>query len=238
MLCSYKKLTETIHAKRAELEQIAADTIEKAITALLEKKDLVVLGVPGGRSVPGIFSIFQQKNIPWNKVHIFMVDERLVLLDDPESNYKLAKESFLDKLVSSGKLPKENIHPFIFDETKKDAGTAEYKKILLAYGGKYDIVFLSSGEDGHIAALYPDHHSFEDESEFFAVMHDSPKPPKDRMTLSRKLLLRSSYAIILFFGESKRQAYNKFLDKEIQSKHCPAKLVLSIKESYVLTDIP
>ena len=96
---------------------------------------------------------------------------------------------------------------------------------------------MSSGEDGHVAALYPNHHSIRNDSDFFLSMRDSPKPPKDRMTMSRKLLTKSKIVILLFFGEIKEDAYRKFLDGNIDVDSCPAKLVLSIKDSYVLTNL-
>ncbi|MDK1031047.1 MAG: 6-phosphogluconolactonase, partial [Planctomycetia bacterium] len=173
------------------LQRAAAELITDSIVGLLAEKELVVLAVPGGRSVSGIFALFRAQDIPWRKVHIFMVDERLVPLSDDRSNFKLAREGFTDALVAEGKLPQENVHPFVFDGSKEDSGLAGYEEELRDLGGACDIVLLSSGEDGHIGALYPNHHSFRDESEFYVAMHDSPKPPPDRMTMSRKLLLRA-----------------------------------------------
>jgi len=215
-----------------ELNKKAADIILKSITKLLLSQKKVVLAVPGGRSVVGIFNLLKEKDIPWKKVHIFMVDERLVPLNDPRSNFKLAEENFIGELMNKGLLLQENVHSFLMD-----LGTSYYEAELRKYNGRYDIVLLSSGEDGHVAGLYPNHHSIRNNSDFFISMSDSPKPPEDRMSASRKLLMKSKVAILLFFGEIKMGAYRKFLDDNIDVDSCPAKLVLSVNDSYVLTDL-
>jgi len=220
-----------------ELESRAGDIITQSVNRLLKKQKTAVLGIPGGRSVSGIFRRLRGKSISWGKIHIFMVDERLVPLDDPQSNFKLAREHLVDELLARGRLPPENVHPFVMDESQPDFGISDYENELLRHGGIYDVVLLSSGEDGHVAGLYPEHHSVRNESRSYIVFHDSPKPPKDRMSISRRLLTKSRVAILLFEGEIKRAAYAKFHDKHTDFRLCPAKLVLSIRDSYVLTDL-
>ena len=60
-----------------------------------------------------------------------------------------------------------------------------------------------------MGALYPNHHSIEDRHHGFIVMHDSPKPPPDRMTSSLSLMQSADVALILFVGEAKREAYSE-----------------------------
>ncbi len=232
----------TISSKNKQtLDQMAVDIISNSTMKLLKDRDWVVLAIPGGRSVRGIFRhLVEERNIgkiPWQNLQIFMADERLVPIDHKDSNFKLAKEIFLDKAVSRGVLPEENVHPFILDTKKADFGVFDYERELKQYATGYDIVVLSAGEDGHIGALYPNHHSVYDESEFFLSMTDSPKPPRDRMTLSTNMLLRSDTAIVLFIDKAKKGAYRAFLDGQLDYRSCPAKLVLSVHDSYVITNL-
>lgn len=202
----------------------SADLIEQSINELLEEQDYVVLGVVGGRSVSGIFEHLRRRELPWYKIHLFMIDERKVPLFHKDSNFKIVEDHIADMF------PEENLHPFRIEE-----GIDKYEEELKNYSGHYDILLLSSGEDGHIAALYPNH-SVLDDSEFFIEMDDSPKLPKKRMTASRKLLLKSKIAILVFAGETKRNALDMFLDESITYKDCPAKLVKELKY-YVITDL-
>jgi len=211
----------------------ALDIILYHITELLKIKKEIVLGLPGGRSIQSFFHMMvDEEKIPWAKIHIFMVDERLVSLNHEHSNYKMVRENFLDNLIAKKKISEKNIHPFVFEKFT----ILEYENELKKYGGKFDIVILGVGEDGHVAALYPNA-SIKKEAEYFFELHDSPKPPKDRMTASRKLILKSSLGLFLFLGESKRAAYEKFKDKTISVEDCPAKLAYKLKESIVLTDL-
>ena len=96
--------------KKEDCEKQAAGVIADSIIELLKKQNTVVLAVPGGRSVAGIFELLKvEDSIEWSKVHIFIVDERLVSFDDEESNFKLVKEHFVDELEKNGKLPETNI---------------------------------------------------------------------------------------------------------------------------------
>ena len=95
------------------------------------------------------------------------------------------------------------------------AARRRYERVLAEHGFRYDIILLSSGEDGHVGALYPHHHSFADRHHGFIVMDDSPKPPPERMTSSLSLMQTAEAAVLLFVGEAKREAYAKFNDAAV-----------------------
>jgi 6-phosphogluconolactonase len=225
-----------IRGSRDESERLAVNAIADSISELLKKQQYIVLGVPGGRSVQGIFSkIAQVKGIHWNRVHLFMVDERIVKINHAESNFRLVNEMLIKPIGK--RLPKENVHPFIADKSKPDVGIANYESQLKKYKGRYDIIILGVGEDGHVAALYPNHHSVMSNAEYFLHINDSPKPPAERMTASRNLLMESKVAFALFFSEAKRAAFMNFSKKTISFFSCPAKLIDSVDEAYAVTDL-
>lgn len=208
----------------------ATDVIVKSLKKVLSEKDNAIIALPGGRNIFPIIELLKKEKIPWENIHVFMVDERLVPITDDNSNFKLIQG--LDEVM-----PKENLHPFVLDEKKKDFGLSVYENEIKKYGGAYDIVVVSAGEDGHIAAMYPNHHSLEDTSNYYMLMHDSPKPPKDRMSTTANMLMKSKIGLILFVGDAKKDAYRKFLDDNMDFRNCPAKLISKLKESYVITNI-
>lgn len=214
---------EYIKDTKEDALKFAAEKIKESIDRI--KKDIVVLGVPGGRSVAGIFKYLRKMKIDWKRVHIFMVDERMVSLSNKDCNFLITQNELL-KYID---IPKENVHPFNVIK-----GINKYEDELVAIQDNYDIILLSSGEDGHIGALYPNHHSIKDESDFFLTMDDSPKLPKERMTMSKQLIRKSHYAIIMFLGKEKRQALANFNDRYMSFKNCPAKLVKDIPNSFVI----
>jgi len=230
---------ETLEGEREGLEKEAVIIIRERINAKLEVvgKDedngKVIVGIVGGTSVPKIFKLLEkEKEIPWNKVHIFMLDERKVPLDNELSNFKMAKELFLDVL------PEKNVHPFNFEKhTLQDY--EEEMKTVVNFGEElpfFDIIIISSGENGHIASLFPNHESIKKDSDMFIKVDDAPIAPPERMSASRRLIGRSKTAILLFFGKNKAKAYKKFIINDGEIEKCPAKLIKSIKESYILVD--
>ena len=228
---------KTLIAKRKELEIKAANLIEKKIRDYLKTQNHIVFAIPGGSSVIRIFILLKSQPIPWHKVHIFMVDERLVPIDSPDNNFGQAEKAFISYLVHQNKIPKQNLHPYIYFNLKSGWGLEAYKKELREFSHCYDIALLSSGEDGHIASLFPNHETIKDTSEFFIITEKAPKNPARRMSSSLKLLQKSKTALLLFLGESKRKTYQKFNDKKLSVNDCPAKLVRNIEDSYIFTDI-
>ena len=218
------------------LHGAARHLCEKLREALAAKKQVNV-AVPGGRNVAKIFEVMQGEQVDWQRVHFFIIDERLVPIDHPDSNYKLLQEHFINPLVRMGRILPGNAHPFIFDPAREDRGAEQYERVLAEHGFRYDIILLSSGEDGHVGALYPNHHSIMDNHHGFIVMDDSPKPPPERMTSSLSLMQTADTALILFVGEAKREAYTKFKDIQCPVAACPAKLVLVLKDTTVFTDL-
>ena len=217
-----------------ELSRAAVEILVAEINKLLEQKEQIILVIPGGRSVAALWNLLaDEQRIPWSKVQVFLVDERVVPPTHADSNYKLDHDLFLKKLMDSGQLPKENVHPFN-PEDNEDKVSINYNEELKKYG-KPDIIILSSGEDGHVGALYPNH-SVKNEAEGYIVMDDSPKPPPVRMSMSRKTMLAATAALLFFVGQGKKDAYEKFKQGD-DIIECPARLVKQIKDSYVLTDL-
>ena len=224
-------------ADRGYLDGCAENIFIENTRKLLIIKDIVIWALPGGRSVGNIFGLLSKReDLEWSRVHFFMADERLVPIDDSESNFKLLYEILLQPLLKRGRITRNNIHPFIYHKEKDDAGTGIYKKELVSLGGKYDLLLLSSGEDGHVAGLYPDHDSIKNDSSYFIKIEDSPKPPPLRMSSSRTLLSRSNTAVLLFYGTAKKDALDMFNDDSLTVEQCPAKLVTRVRNHYVITD--
>jgi len=207
------------------------------IRAVLAAKNRAIIAVPGGRSAATIFDAMLREELDWRRVHFFIVDERLVPVDHPDSNFKLLREHLVAPLSVTGRIDSGNAHPFVLDPAGADRGAARYERALAEFGFRFDVVLLSSGEDGHVAALFPGHHSVEDRHHGFIVMNDSPKPPPGRLTSSLSLIQTASAAVLIFAGEAKREAYQRFDDRTCQVSDCPAKLVLAIGDAAVFTDL-
>ena len=226
------------------LEQTKEQAVSKALEELASllrssTQEQIAFGLCGGRSIvtvlEGLAGIELGAEI-WGKIRFFMIDERLVPLDHEESNFRLVSELCLNRLLSDKLIQESQLYPFAVDKSE-DAALAEYQASLESFGGKFDVAFLGVGEDAHVAALFPEHHSFKNDAEYFITLSDSPKPPPQRVTASRNLIARSSAAFALFFGEGKREAFEKFNDPGVEVEECPAKLINDVECGFVLSDL-
>ena len=217
-----------IRGERQVLETHLVELLVQHIEQLLLVQSHVVLGVPGGTSVVGIFEKLSRQQLDWKRIHICMVDERLVERDHVESNFRLLEEAFrLNKDVC--------LHPVVPQEIEGDEAV-RYTHLLNDLGGRFDIILLSSGEDGHVAALFPEHPILTELICSFVTFTDSPKPPAARLTASLPLLSQAKVGFLLFFGDGKRDAVQLF-DSDVAINVCPAKLVEKNEMFYVFTDI-
>lgn len=219
-----------IQGSRKQLAEKAASILYDTVLRLLKEKEKVVIAVPGGTSVAAVYENFRGYSLPWERIHMFLLDERLVAAEHPESNYKLIRDHMGHDVVPV------MIHQFIYDAKKPMQGVVAYNEELECCGGRFDIVLASSGEDGHIASLFPKHPSLEKEQQGFFLLDDSPKPPPGRMSASFDLIRQADTGIVLFLGSAKAKALHHFLNPELSYKECPARIMLELSHSYVLTD--
>ena len=94
------------------------------------------------------------EDVPWDRVHLFQVDERVAPSGDPERNYTHLKEALIDRIA----VPSANVHPMPVEEEDLDEGARRYEAILRQIAGTppvLDLVQFGLGEDGHTASLFP-----------------------------------------------------------------------------------
>lgn len=228
---------EILRGDRATLDRQAADRVAQAVEARLSEASHAVLGVVGGRSVGGIYAALRDRALAWDRIHVFLADERLVPVSSDESNWKLVRADLLTRSDGSPLLPMSNGHPYPFDPARPEAGVLAYDRALADLGGRFDVAILSAGEDGHTASLFPDHPSVRDDAGGFVLVEDSPKPPPRRVSASRTLLERTGLGVLVFYGEAKRAALDLFLADGTDIEACPSRVVASMKRGLVLTDL-
>jgi len=207
-----------------------AKIICKSLNEILKHKEVVVLGLPGGRSIVKILSVLKKSKLNWYNIHIFMVDERIVPPTHKKNNFRLIRQEL------SETVPSKNLHPFPFNPDNVKRSIELYTSQLDLYGGKYDVVYLSAGEDGHIASLFPEHNSIENDSEKLIHVKNSPKPPLNRMSISKNLLLKAKIGVLLFSGKEKKCAFQNYLNPDLNYRNCPAKLIDNLPKSYVVSE--
>jgi len=113
----------------------------------------------------------------------------------------MAAETWLDHVA----IPRHQIHAIPAEQGAERAAAA-YVQILSGLGG-FDLVLLGLGDDGHTASLFPDHEWGVDPGAPAAIaVHNAPKPPADRVSLSAACLSAARAVMFLVSGEAKRRA--------------------------------
>jgi len=162
------------------------------------EKDCFSIVLTGGQSVLSLYKILSKADSNWDKWHIYISDERFLPARHKDRNDQTINKIWLDNST----IYKKNIH-FIKAELGLLEARAEYEDTLKRID-KFDIVLLSMGEDGHIASLFPGH--IYPKEQLVVIEQNSPKPPKERISMSYKQLNQSHYVFKLIMGESKQKA--------------------------------
>ena len=153
----------------AALASTAADHVLARIVANGER---VAICLAGGSSPKQLFELLAtdayRSQIPWQRVHWFIGDERFVAADDPLNNMAMARRTFLDRCA-----PAANVHPIATEGIDVRESARRYEAELQSFYGAdrldpvrplFDVVLLGVGPDGHTASLFPGYPAAEETS--------------------------------------------------------------------------
>lgn len=139
---------------------------------------------------------------------VFLADERVVPLNDPESTYGQYQRTLGPSFYAAIRAFER---PVAEGESCHDADRAahEYEALLQSCHASHglDMTILGVGPDGHTASLFPPLKPAQLKSTEHLVeaVHDSPKPPRDRITFTLSYLRKSRKILYVATGEAKAQ---------------------------------
>jgi 6-phosphogluconolactonase len=144
--------------------------------------------------------------VEWERIRVAMGDERCVPVTDPDSNWGQAAAALLDHVpVPASHLLRPQGE--LGAEAAADAYQAALAELPPAPGGtpRLEVVWLGVGEDGHCLSLFPGHPELEVTDRLVVGVHDSPKPPPDRVSLTLAALAGTERLLVLAAGEAKAE---------------------------------
>lgn len=166
----------------------------------------------------------------WKKIIFVFLDERVVGLDDQDSNYKSLYESFFSKLIIEWYIWVDQIIPI-------DISKNNYLETLNSSIKSIDIALVWVGPDWHVCSLFPNHKWLNSAFDWYIYINNSPKPPSDRITISQTFLKSIDNVFIFFMWESKRNSFENFFLENVLVKDCPAKIVINAPNLNVISDL-
>ncbi len=197
-----KQLTVRLLGDAAAVAAEAAARIERAASESIAERGAFHLVLAGGGTPQQAYRLLANIEAEWSRWHIYFGDERCLPADDAERNSVMAERAWL----AQSPIPKEQIHP-IPAERGAEAAAAAYSQTLSGVL-PFDMVLLGMGEDGHTASLFPGH-PLEQEGLATAV-HDAPKPPPDRVSLTPRALNATRRLLFLVTGAGKHKALEQW----------------------------
>lgn len=234
-------------ADRPALVARAADWVAEQIAAAVAARGRCSLVLSGGSTPKPLYEALGRRSLPLDQLHLFFGDERYVAPDDPQSNYRMVREAWLDP----AQFPPENVHAMVTEAMVTEAMDpaqaaqiyeAELRRVLAPASGdlapasgelaqpdlpqldlpQFDIVLLGMGDDGHTASLFPHTPALAVTDAWVTVGDKNGEP---RLTLTLPLLNRARSVIFLVSGASKQPALAQVFSPDAQGSDYPARLI-------------
>ena len=202
--------------------QLADDVAARLVATLVSAqgvRPVAHLVVTGGGILEQTMSALRtnpaRDAVDWRRVGLWWGDERFVPADSPDRNDRAAFAALFDGLP----LDPANVHrmpaagaEFGDDvEAAAEAYAAQLAAAVAPEDGDHDVphfdaVLLGIGPDGHCASLFPEHPGVYEEDASVIAVHNSPKPPPTRISLTFRALDAANEVWFIASGASKAQA--------------------------------
>lgn len=208
----------------------------------IESDHYYTIALSGGSTPEFIFRYLSEnyaERISWEKLLVFWGDERCVLPEDKESNYRMAYESLLQNVP----IPDANIFR-IKGEDDPVTEARQYSELVSSmvpfYNGipQFDLMLLGLGDDGHTASIFPDRIDLFATGQLFEVAV-KPDTRQKRITATGKIINNSSKIYYIVTGKGKASIVSEIIEGKRGSELYPASRVMPASGHLVwMLDVP
>ena len=166
--------------------------------------------------------------VNWAHVEFWWGDERYLPSGDPDRNDTAANSALLDQVgvdprhVHAIEGPDRSTSPEDSAQHYADQMRAQARPADDGQVPRFDVVLLGIGPDSHVASLFPGYPSLRVTDRSTAAVHDSPKHPATRITLTLPAINAASEVWVLASGTEKAEAVRLALDPESGPLQVPA----------------
>ena len=210
----------------------AAAVAEAAARRLLNRishGNRAAVCLTGGSSPLGLYHLLAsdpwRNQVPWDRVHWFVGDDRFVPESGPLSNMGTAKRIFLDRVPA----PPQNIHPIPTDADSPDDAARLYEDELKRFYGAerleprrpmFDMVLMGLAPDGHVASLFPHSPALKEKERWvLGVAKAGMEPFVPRVTLTFSALAATGEMLFLIDSANRRSIFKRVLAGEDLPAH-------------------
>src|ERR1700739_1702561 len=192
----------------------AAEEFAEQSQKAIRSRGRFTVSLSGGSTPKALYSLLSTKlTLPWDRVFFFFGDERHVPPDDPESNYRMAREALLAKAP----IPAQNVFRVPAENPNAAQAAQAYEKTLRQFFSpattfpRFDLILLGMGPDGHTASLFPGGTALQERSRW-VVSDWVEKFKTERITLTLPVLNNAGVVMFLAAGEDKAETLKEVLE--------------------------
>jgi 6-phosphogluconolactonase len=206
----------------------AATRMARALRNAIGKNGRAAIALSGGTTPRDAYGLLAaESGIDWTKVSVFWVDERAVPPTDDRSNYRLARETLLDRAGIAA----DSVHRMEAESGDRVAAARDYERAIrdhVELDGEgvpaFDVLVLGVGPDGHTASLFPGDPAVDVHDRLVAAVDAAPGR-EARLTLTSLAIEHARHLFILAVGAGKRPALERVWAAQGNVRETPARVV-------------
>lgn len=188
----------------AQLVTALAERIATLLTEAVQWRGQAGLLVSGGTTPVPLLTRLAEKELPWDRVVISLVDERWVDPASEDSNENLVRRHLLQQKAAHARfIPIKTNAPTAI-QAEADCAAA-----LRTLPWPCDCLILGMGNDGHTASLFPGADNLDTaldlQSQRICMAMQPPAARFERMTLTLPAILDSRQLFLHIQGEEKKK---------------------------------
>jgi 6-phosphogluconolactonase len=177
------------------------------------------LVLTGGGTPRRAYELAAEREPDWSAASLWWSDERCVPPEDERSNFRLARESLLDRVEA----PPREVQR-IRGELGGEEAAREYDQLVR--GTRFDYILLGIGPDGHAASLFPCQPTLEERERRAVPAEAKLEPFVERVTLTVPVLSAAPEVMFIVTGEEKADAVERAFARP-PGPETPASLIRS-----------
>ena len=209
-----------------ELVRALCLEVEENARGCLEERGAFTMAIPGGSVAKALKGLAEAKDLDWEKVHVFFVNER----PGEQKCAKLAVETWTEACG----IPEANVHR-VMETGDMELAAAEYERQMRTLDESqlpideengmpvFDLILLGMGADGHVGSIYPNSPAANDESG--ACVLGVNMPSKVSVTMSMPLINTADRVVLAATGSEKAEIVRASLEDELEWGEIPGSMV-------------
>jgi 6-phosphogluconolactonase len=214
------------------LARRAADVFAETAAVAAAERGVFAVALSGGATPRATYELLAQEplrsRIPWERVHLYWSDERCVPPASPQSNYRLARQTFVAQVA----IPAEQVVRMRGEDDPEEAARTyelELRSIAAHSGANavgipvLDLVLLGIGTNGHTASLFP-HTRVLHENDRMVVAANVPGVGW-RITMTAPAINSARHVVFVVAGEEKAAVVARVLQGPPDFERLPAQLI-------------